>query len=675
MSARELVLGTAGHIDHGKTTLVRALTGTDTDRLPEERRRGITIELGFARWQLDAGKGQRLAVSIVDVPGHEALVRTMVAGAGGMDAVLLVISAEDGVMPQTREHLRVCALLGLRHAVVALTKIDRLGEDPSEREELLELAREDVRAELEATSFADAPIIPVSATEGAGLDELRAAVVGMIRGLPGRERKGPPILPVDRVFTMRGHGTVITGTLLCGELELREGSTELTLVPQGLGRQPFSVRVRGMQVHGEEATRSRAGTRTALNLGKVGVEALERGDVLTSGLAVVASDRLLARVEQLDFGARPWTRGTSLQLCAGTASTAAHLVPLTLADPETGALLDPVGKIAIGPGQAGLARLYLDVPLPIWAGQRLILRAFSAAHMQTDGLTIGGGVVVDPLPERRQPARRVALARALLGDDASAKVRALVEDAGASGVTLEALTLRAGVIHAAKLLGRMGVESGPLIELGGRWFARALLEPLLRAAVTEVDRFHAAHPLQPGLARATLEGALAQAGPSAAALRTAAVDLALARAQLRVADRSGSLARPGKGTLDPNDLPPPLHDVVERYRHAGISPPTLRDLGEALGLDAKAVLERVGVLQRSELLIKINDDLSYAPEAHAQLLTAVREHLAAHGELDVQALKGMTGLSRKFAVPWMEHLDRLGVTRRAGDRRLPGPKA
>ncbi|MCA9698126.1 MAG: selenocysteine-specific translation elongation factor, partial [Myxococcales bacterium] len=343
MSAtRELVLGTAGHIDHGKTTLVRALTGVDTDRLPEERRRGITIELGFARWQLEGPKSERWAIGIVDVPGHEALVRTMVAGAGGMDAVLLVISAEDGVMPQTREHLHVCELLGLRHAVVALTKIDRLGgegADEAEREELLELAREDVRGELASTAFAEAEIVPVSATTGEGLEELRAAVVRMLRALPGRDRKGAPVLPVDRVFTMRGHGTVVTGTLLSGEIELDKGAGELELVPQGPGRSRAVLRVRGMQVHGHETDKARAGTRTALNLGNVAVDDLARGDVLTRWSRVVASDRILARVEQLGFGAKPWGgrggRSTALQLCAGTASTAAHLVPLALVDPES----------------------------------------------------------------------------------------------------------------------------------------------------------------------------------------------------------------------------------------------------------------------------------------------------------------------------------------------------
>jgi len=670
---RSFVLGTAGHIDHGKTSLVRALTGVDTDRLPEEQRRGITIELGFARWQPSEG----LDVAIVDVPGHEALVRTMVAGAGGMDAVLLVIAAEDGVMPQTREHLHVCELLGLRDAVVALTKIDRLQADAGdEAEELLELASEEVREVLGGGPFAEAPIVPVSAHSGAGMDALRETLIKVAGQVPARARKGAPILPVDRVFTIKGHGTVVTGTLLAGELDLA-AHAELELVPVGLGRSRARLRLRGIQVHGRDASRSRAGMRTALNLANVTVDELARGDVITRGPRVVSSDRILAVVEQLEFGAKPWARDTSVQLCAGTASSAAHMVPLTLEDPETGILLDPepgAAKPKIGPGQRGLVRLYLDAPLPIWAGQRVILRAYSAGHAEREGLTVGGGVIVDPLPERREPLRRVALARALLGQDPAARVEALVVDAGQTGLDAAAIATRAGVDEAIKILRRLARKGGPLLALGGdRWVERRLLADLVTAAIAGADRYHQAHPLQPGIGRAELEGSLP--GHPAPELARAAVDEALARGALRVANRSGALARPGKGSLDPEDLPAPMQAMVELYASRGIKPPTLREVGDALGLDAKRVLELVGLLQRNELLVRVSDDLSYAAAAHAELLARVRGHLDAHGQLDVQALKDMTGLSRKFAVPFLEHLDHLAITRREGDRRLPGPKA
>ena len=240
---RSLVLGTAGHIDHGKTTLVRALTGIDTDRLPEERRRGITIELGFAAWEM----APDLKASIIDVPGHEGFVRTMVAGAGGIDLVVLVVSAEDGVMPQTREHLNVCQLLGIEHGVVALTKVDRLEGD----EEAIELAVEDVRGALEGSVFAEAEIIPCSGQTGEGLDALRATLVRLAGKLPRRDDKGPVILPIDRAFTIKGHGTVVTGTLLSGVVDLG-ADNRLRLVPAGPGRAPREVRSRGAQVRSAE---------------------------------------------------------------------------------------------------------------------------------------------------------------------------------------------------------------------------------------------------------------------------------------------------------------------------------------------------------------------------------------------------------------------------------------
>lgn len=676
MSERSFVLGTAGHIDHGKTALVRALTGVDTDRLPEEQRRGITIELGFARWQPNS----QVSAAVVDMPGHEALVRTMIAGAGGIDVVLLVIAAEDGVMPQTREHLHVCELLGLRHAVVALSKIDRLRSEADHDEagfaELLELAREDVRSQLATGPFADAPIIAVSAHTGEGLEALERALLSVAKRLPARPKQRLPVLPIDRVFSLRGHGTVVTGTLLAGEIDLGERD-ELELWPHGLGRARRVLRIRGMQVHGSEARRARAGTRTALKLGNVSVDELARGDVISCGDKLVTSDRLLARVAQLGFGQRAWTRDTTLQLCAGTASTSAQLVVLALADPDSGELLDPIpgaGKPAIPPGASGLVRIYLDNPLPIWAGQRIVLRAHSAAHANVEGLTVGGGVIVDPLPERRHPQRRVALARALSSGDLEQRVRALISDAGSAGIDARAIAIRAGIEQPGKLLSRLASASGPVLALPGpRWVDRSLLEALLRAAIDEADRFHAKQPLQPGIARATLEAVLPGHPPPEIARAT--VEAAIERGLLRVADRSGSLARPGKGSLDPDALPPLLQTMLDRYCAGGITPPTLKQIGEQLGVELKQVLEYAALLQRNELLVRISDELSYAPEAHAELLVRIRAHLREHGQIDVQALKQLAGLTRKFAVPFLEHLDHLGVTRREGDRRVPGPRA
>ncbi|MBA3548386.1 MAG: selenocysteine-specific translation elongation factor, partial [Nannocystis sp.] len=380
---RALVLGTAGHIDHGKTALVRALTGVDTDRLPEEQRRGITIELGFAAWELGGG----LVASIVDVPGHEAFVRTMVAGAGGIDAVLLVVSAEEGVMPQTREHLHVCQLLGLRHGVVALSKLDRLGGDL----EALALAEADVRAALAelAPGLAEAPLIACSAHTGEGLPALTAAVRRVALGIPPRPLHDRPIVPIDRAFAVKGHGTVATGTLLTGRLDLASCSrsdARLLLIPTGHHRYPRELRPRALHVRSSPSEQAPAGSRVALNLGNVATEDLARGDVISAGPRVVRGQVLLAALTHLAHDALPWRSGTTVQLCAGTAHTTARLDPLGDLSPEPDDMSQEPARSPrpqVPPGARALVRLRLDAPLPLWHGQRLIVRSArddAAAH-------------------------------------------------------------------------------------------------------------------------------------------------------------------------------------------------------------------------------------------------------------------------------------------------------
>jgi selenocysteine-specific elongation factor len=660
---RQLVLGTAGHIDHGKTTLVRALSGAGGDRLPEEQRRGITIELGFSSFDL----AKDVHVALVDVPGHEALVRTMIAGAGGIDMVLLAISAEDGVMPQTREHLHVCELLGLRHGVVALTKIDRLGDGGGD-EELLALAGEDIRAALADTPLADAPIVPVSAVTGQGLDALRNALRSVARRVPERSRRGGAILPIDRVFSLRGQGTVVTGTLIAGTLELGGGDA-IDWYGQGDHHREGphrKLRIRGMHSQGQAIERAHAGMRVALALASVGVDELARGDVLARSSKLVHTSRVLAELRVLAGAERAITRRSAAQVCLGTAHVPARIVPLARLDAR--GELDSVRELA--PGEQGLARLYFETAMPVWFGQRLIVRAFTDKQAQREGLTIGGGVVLDPLPGRGQPARRLALAKSLLAGDPLARVLALIRDAGPGGIDAHALAHRAGVESSAELLAPAPAAAQVLALGHGQYIDAALLEPRLHAALAEVDRFHAAQPILPGMPRATLEQQL-----GGDALANLAIERALAQGQLRVADRAGSLARPSHAVLDPDDLPAPLPAMLERYASAELEPPSLREVGEALGLDPRKVLEHASLLHRHQLLVRVSDELSYHPRAIERVVAAVRAHLREHGRIDVQALKQGLGLTRKFAVPLLEYLDRAGITRRSGDVRLPGRNA
>jgi selenocysteine-specific elongation factor len=678
--ARALVLGTAGHIDHGKTSLVRALTGVDTDRLPEEKRRGITIELGFAAWTVAPG----VVASIVDVPGHEAFVRTMVAGAGGIDAVLLVVSAEDGVMPQTREHIHVCHLLGLHHGVVALTKLDRLGGDP----DALALAEADVRAALTdlAPSLASIPIIPCSAVTGDGLPALTAAVRKLAATIDPRDLRDRPILPVDRVFAVKGHGTVATGTLLAGRIDLSKDQ-RFTLVPAGPDREPSELRARALHVRGDTLDHTVAGNRVALNLGNVATSDLARGDLITTGRRVDRSDTILAVLTHLAHDDRPWRTGTTVEVCAGTAHVTARLAPLgPLSDlpqepsepaPEDLSHKpgDPSRRFSVAPGATAIVRLRLDAPLPVWHGLRLIVRTTRSGELaRRHGHTTGGGLVVDPRPPtgRAQRPRWLALARALHHGAPADRVLALLRDAGALGVTRDELEHRTGITDLEPVLADISARGLAIAQGEQRWLDAAVLPPLAAAAVAHVARFHAEHPLQPGLGRAAAQGGLpGRVAPSVAA---AAISHAIAQNLLR-ADGDLLTIPPAQGAPQTTKLPPQVEAVLALYVAAGTAPPTLREVQDRTRLTERQTLEALGALQRSGAIIKISPDLSLARVHHESLIDQARVHLRAHGQLDVQSFKDLTGLSRKFVVPFLEHLDRLQICRRQGNTRLPGPRA
>src|SRR5262245_36840160 len=409
-----LVLGTAGHIDHGKTSLVRALTGVDTDRLPEEKARGITIELGFA--PLDLGSGVRLG--LVDVPGHEGLVRTMVAGATGIDLVLLVVAADEGVMPQTREHLAICALLGVTRGVVALTKTDLAGA------ELAELARAETADYLASTPLAGAAIVPVSSQTGAGIAELRAALLAAARAAPPRTpRSGPPRLPIDRCFAMRGFGAVVTGTLQGGPLAVGDA---VEIEPGGL-----AARVRGLQVHGHAEARVAPGSRCAVNLHGVELAQLARGRVLTAPGAIAPTRTADVRLVWLD-AAPAALRPVSVELLAGTAQRRARIAPL--------------GEPRLAPGTSRFARLHVEgEPLPLLPGDRFVVRGF--ARTAQGGSTLGGGCVLDVAPPRRRrgdPAVGRDLA-ALEGAAPDAALLVRIRRAGLAGIPGERLRRETGL--------------------------------------------------------------------------------------------------------------------------------------------------------------------------------------------------------------------------------------
>jgi selenocysteine-specific elongation factor len=635
---RRFVLGTAGHVDHGKTALVRALTGVDTDRLPEEKRRGITIELGFAPLSL----GEGVEVSVIDVPGHRRLVHTMIAGAIGMEAVLLVVAADEGVMPQTREHVAACELLGIRRAVIAVTKVDKAGA------ELARLAGDEA-AELVAGRF-DAEVALCSSRTGDGVGGVRDALRRMLLGLPARELGPRARLSVDRVFSVRGAGTVVTGTLVEGRLAA--GAPLFVVGESGA----IATAARGLHVHDRAVVEADAPTRLAVNLASVALEAVHRGDVVTDEGAVRATRLLDVAIR----GAAP-KPGTVAQLYVGTAHASARIDPVPAAEGEEGG---PV-----------LARIRLAKPMVVLGGDRFVLRGSDVDGPA--GAVLGGGVVLDAHPPRlRQRRRRRAVLEALHVGVPVDVVRALASEL--SPRPLAQASLAARLAQSGAELGRAAeklVEKGELARVRGPGYAlrTALVELAGRARSLVTEHVRAA-PLDRGMPLETLRRRLAAlAGPEVAeeAIKLAAGARANTPGSPIVVE--GDVARPSGAP--PTRVGGAVGDALERaavvVADAGLKGVTEHALGEATGATAKEVRAIFAKLVRDGAAAHVGD-LWFGQAAVDALRARVREHLAAKGRLTIAEFKDMTGLGRRQSIPLLELFDREGTTKRDGDDRLPG---
>ncbi len=599
-----LTIGTAGHVDHGKTTLVRQMTGTDTDRLEEEHRRGISIVPGYAELELPSGR----RASLVDVPGHERFVKNMVAGATGVDAFLLVVAADDGVMPQTREHLDVLRVLGVRRGVVALTKVDVVDE------EMVELAELDA-AELLESSGLEAPILPVSGVTGEGVDELLLAL-DELAGNSENGRAGTLArLPVDRAFVLKGIGLVATGTLWSGEV--RPGDMLYTAA----GRRP---RVRGVQNHGRPAEVARAGERTALDL--VGIEAadLEPGEVLLSSL--VSPTRVLDARIQLLAGASPLKHGTRLRLYHGTRATNARA-----------RLLD---REELSPGESALARLMLQEGFVALPGDRFVLRSSSPQ------ITIGGGTVLDPAPTSRRP--EPGWLEALEGGDWGRVVPLALARVPRSGMSAGELSL---VVPAGTAEASAAAEDNPEVAKVGNLYApageiRAARRRLLEALKKRAEE----RPESPEL--------------SVAEARTATgLDVRLADALL--GEMAGGEVRVGDAGVslpDVDEVPPELEEeaegLLEELRRAGVEPPAMEATPAARLL-----------VKRGEA-VQLADGLFASGEVAENILEEIKTAAREDGEISLAGFRDRMGTSRKYAQTWLEYADTAGVTRRVGDARI-----
>jgi selenocysteine-specific elongation factor len=683
-ASRHLVLGTAGHIDHGKTSLVKALTGIDTDRLKEEKERGITIELGFAHLQLASGE----TVAVIDVPGHERFVRTMVAGAVGIDAVLLVVASDEGVMPQTREHLDICELLGLRGGVVALTKCDVVDG------ELRELGREELREALRGTFLESAPIVSCSARTGEGLDLLRKELHAALLRLsgPGRDTAGLLRLPVDRVFALRGFGTVATGTLWAGSLSVGD---ELVALPGPRGGSGETAKVRGLQVHGQSVSVAFAGQRAAVNLA-LAKESLERGDTLVRPGSITPSLLIDVELRHLEVARERLPRRSRLLFHAVSAQ---RLCEVTLLDKES-----------LEPGESGLAQVSLQEPLLVMPGDRFVLRGF--APQKNHGTTVGGGQILRILSTRQRrgsAARlrdlaalqscRTALSALRSGDAAGAALAARLETVrqGTRGASLARLrmttpanesALRAA-LQAEVLAGRLvalvekpGQPDGAAAGLEALYVSRETLDEVNAALLRTLAAHHKKDPRSPGLPRETLRsqttvGSERNLGALPPRLYQQALCELLSRGEVVVEAEQDLLRLRGHRVQLDEGRQLLEQRLTAIYRDAGLAPPRLDELAPLLSdLGAAgrepALSAAVATLLRGGTLLRVKDLLFL--RAHVDTLRQrLVEHLKAQREITPGGWKDLVGQSRKYSIPLAEYFDAEKVTLRVGDvRRLRG---
>ena len=623
--AEHVVVGTAGHVDHGKTTLVKALTGVDCDRLPEEKARGITIELGFAAWDLGEGR----TASVVDVPGHERFVHTMVAGAAGIDRVLLVVAADDGVMPQTKEHLAICALLGVPKGVIAITKCDRVDED------MRVLVEQDVTELVRGTFLEGAPIVRVAVPPSSppeGLEALARALVATLAQDLRPRTAGSAWCAIDRVFTRPGAGTVVTGTLVSGEV--RAGDV-LDSQPTTHGASA-QVKVRSLEVHGAATEVARAPTRVALAVRGYDLSALRRGGVLSTTGLQTPTNILVAELT-LVAGARRWGRATELTLHLGTAE---HIV-------RAGPLDD-----------TRIVRLVGKEPMVAFAGQRLVLRRPDLDNLRT----IAGGVVLDPHPPRRRKGRGLTAASTL----PATAIETLVVEASYAGIDRAALEQRvAPGVDVAGALAEL-VATQRVTEAEHRFFARALVDEAKSAVTVTLAGLHLERPLSPGVPKTEVE--TRQPARLRRIVAIALGELVLARAVV-VQDGAIRLA-----THDPR-----ANEVGERvaasFLRARLAPPSDEQVRAEAGLDPVRFRDVLADLKRRGVVQPLGGGLHVHHVALTELEATVRMWFEGNAKLTPPDLKTLCGgLTRKHAIPLLEWLDRAGVTRRQGDIRVPGPR-
>lgn len=634
-----VIIGTAGHIDHGKTSLVKALTGTDADRLPEEKRRGITVDIGFAETSVgDTHFG------FVDVPGHERFVKNMLAGACGIDLVILVIAADDGVMPQTREHFDICRLLNVRAGLIAITKCDLVDD------ETLELAKLEAAELVEGSFLENSPVIPVSSQTGEGIEAIRDALSKAASSLKTRHNDRVMRLPIDRSFSMKGFGAVVTGTLASGEVT--EGS-ELQLLPVSQ-----MVRVRGLQTHGKSVTSAHAGQRVAVNLAGIDHRDIERGMVLAEPDTLIPTHIIDAEIEVLSNSPKSLRSRQRVRFHIGTSEVLARV-----------SVLNDSREIATG--GRDLVQLTMEKPIVAIPNERFIIRSYSPQ------MTIGGGVIIDNLASKHR-RKDLAEVRRFLNDllsstKADTAVEVLINASNAAGLTFGDLQARTGpAATVLKSAIQSVIESGTVIDAGGRYIAMTIFAQMQTSAVEAVEVFHKQHPLAKGITRETLREtsfaylpneifhavitsleAAKKIATTGDTIKIARYEKVLSAAEISVSDRIRTI-----------------------YKSRGLEVPKLEEaINEAItgtNISVTQARKLVQIFLDSQELVKVTDEFYFSGEVINELIGKLKKYADNSNDrfVDVSAFKELAGISRKYAIPLLEYFDRSKVTIRSGDKRL-----
>jgi selenocysteine-specific elongation factor len=624
-----VIVGTAGHIDHGKTALVKALTGIDADRLDEEKRRGITIDIGFAHLELPTPGGDTLRIGFVDVPGHERFVRNMLAGIGGIDLVLLVIAADEGIKPQTREHFDICRMLGVRHGITVLTKSDAVDADT------LDVVRLEVQDFLSGSFLESSELVAVSSLTGSGIEDLKHALLRAVKKVPSRDSASLARLPIDRVFTMKGFGTVVTGTLISGAVAKED---ELELFPNG-----DRARVRGVQVHGKLTEKAVAGQRTALNLAGVSMEQLARGMTLAPPATFTSTSRVDVELSLL-ASAKPLKDRARVHFHAYTSESIATVVLYEAKQ--------------LRPGETAFAQLRLSEPALLLPKDRFIIRQFSPV------ITIGGGVVLENTsPSKVKKAARLDFLKLLSTAPPSAALEARIATSGTGGLSITAAVARTGWTREQVIATASAIPN--LLRTETTLVAKSVLENLRNGILSTIEAFHKKNPLVAGMSKEELRRQFSGASNDVFAC---AVAEAIQAKRLELA---GELVRlPGRGVVMKDDEVESKQIIEAAFASAGLKVPALKDVMAGLKIDRIRAQKIVTLLLRDKILVKISEELVFHRDALAHLRRLLSAEKIKSPKIDVGRFKDLAGVSRKYAIPLLEYLDREHVTRRVGDARV-----